>query len=95
MKVGAKRDPLLVQLGFFRAKFHSKFLYSVEKKIVGISQYAYFRISHFLIESNFNSCKEISLEISLNFFVKTQHFSKETGRPEKFLQFKMQFAQLC
>jgi hypothetical protein len=28
-------------------------------------------------------------------FVKTQHFSKETGRPEKILQFKMQFAQLC
>jgi hypothetical protein len=26
----------------FRAKFHSKSLYSVEKKIVGISQYAYF-----------------------------------------------------
>jgi hypothetical protein len=43
MKFGAKRDPLLAQLGFFRAKFHSKFLYSVEKKIVGISQYAYFR----------------------------------------------------
>jgi hypothetical protein len=35
------------------------------------------RISRFLIESNFKSCKEISL----NFFVKTQHFSKETGRP--------------
>jgi hypothetical protein len=30
---------------FFRAKFHSKFLYSVEKKIVGISQYAYFKAS--------------------------------------------------
>jgi hypothetical protein len=29
-------------LGFFRGKFHSKFLYSVEKTIVGISQYAYF-----------------------------------------------------
>jgi hypothetical protein len=29
---------------FFRAKFHSKSLYSVEKKIVGISQYAYFNI---------------------------------------------------
>jgi hypothetical protein len=29
-------------LVFFRAKFHSKSLYSVEKKIVGISQYAYF-----------------------------------------------------
>jgi hypothetical protein len=42
MKFGAKRDPLLAQLGFFRAKFHSKSLYSVEKKIVGISQYAYF-----------------------------------------------------
>jgi hypothetical protein len=27
----------------FRAKFHSKSLYSVEKKIEGISQYAYFR----------------------------------------------------
>jgi hypothetical protein len=53
------------------------------------------RISHFLIESNFKSCKKISLEISLNFFVKTQHFSKETGRPEKNLQFKMQIAQLC
>jgi hypothetical protein len=33
---------LLAELGFFRAKFHSKSLYSVEKKIVGISQYAYF-----------------------------------------------------
>jgi hypothetical protein len=42
MKFGAKRDLLLAQLGFFRAKFHSKSLYSVEKKIVGISQYAYF-----------------------------------------------------
>jgi hypothetical protein len=29
-------------LGFFRGKFHSKSLYSVEKTIVGISQYAYF-----------------------------------------------------
>jgi hypothetical protein len=29
-------------LGFFRAKFQSKCLYSVEEKIVGISQYAYF-----------------------------------------------------
>jgi hypothetical protein len=28
----------------FRAKFHSKSLYSVEKKIVGISQYAYFSL---------------------------------------------------
>jgi hypothetical protein len=33
-------------------------------------------------------------EISLNFFVKTQHFSKETGRLEKILQFQMQFPQL-
>jgi hypothetical protein len=48
------------------------------------------RISRFLIESNFKSCKEISLKV----FVKTQHFSKETGRPEKILQFKTQFAQL-
>jgi hypothetical protein len=30
-------------------------------------------------------------EISLNFFVKTQHFSKESGRLEKILQFQMQF----
>jgi hypothetical protein len=30
-------------------------------------------------------------EISLNFFVKTQHFSKETGRLERILQFQMQF----
>jgi hypothetical protein len=45
------------------------------------------RIPRFLIESNFKSCKEISL----NFFVKTQHFSKETGRLEKILQFQMQF----
>jgi hypothetical protein len=42
MKFGGKRVPLLAQLGFFRAKFHSKSLYSVEKKIVGIWQYAYF-----------------------------------------------------
>jgi hypothetical protein len=33
-------------------------------------------------------------EISLIFVVKTQHFSKETGRLEKILQFKTQFAQL-
>jgi hypothetical protein len=33
-------------------------------------------------------------KISLKVFVKTQHFSKETGRPEKILQFKTQFAQL-
>jgi hypothetical protein len=33
-------------------------------------------------------------EISLIFFVKTQHFSKETGRLEKILQFQMQFPQL-
>jgi hypothetical protein len=33
-------------------------------------------------------------EISLNFFVKTQHFSKETGRLEKIQQFQMQFPQL-
>jgi hypothetical protein len=33
MKFGAKRDPLLAQLGFFRAKFHSKSLYSVEKRL--------------------------------------------------------------
>jgi hypothetical protein len=52
------------------------------------------RISRFLIESNFKSCKEISLEILLYFFVKMQHFSKETGRLEKNLQFQMQFAQL-
>jgi hypothetical protein len=30
-------------------------------------------------------------EISLIFFVKTQHFSKETGWLEKNLQFQMQF----
>jgi hypothetical protein len=33
-------------------------------------------------------------EISLIFFVKTQHFSKETGRLEKIQQFQMQFSQL-
>jgi hypothetical protein len=33
-------------------------------------------------------------EILLNFFVKTQHFSKETGRLEKILQFQMQFPLL-
>jgi hypothetical protein len=48
------------------------------------------RISRFLIESNFKSCKEISLK----FFVKTQHFSRETGRLEKIQQFQMQFPQL-
>jgi hypothetical protein len=30
--------------------------------------------------------------ISLEIFVKTQHFSKEAGRPGKILQFQMQFA---
>jgi hypothetical protein len=33
-------------------------------------------------------------EMSLKFFVKTQHFSKETGRLEKIQQFQMQFPQL-
>jgi hypothetical protein len=33
-------------------------------------------------------------EISLIFFVKTQHFSKESGQLEKILQFQMQFPQL-
>jgi hypothetical protein len=33
-------------------------------------------------------------EISLIFFVKTQHFSKETSPLEKILQFQMQFPQL-
>jgi hypothetical protein len=33
-------------------------------------------------------------ELSLNFFVKTQHFSKETGQLEKILQFQLQFPQL-
>jgi hypothetical protein len=42
MKFAAKRDPLLHSWIFFRGKFHSKSLYSVEKTIVGISQYAYF-----------------------------------------------------
>jgi hypothetical protein len=42
MNLARNVTPLLAQLGFFRAKFHSKSLYSVEKKIVGISQYAYF-----------------------------------------------------
>jgi hypothetical protein len=31
MKFGAQRTPLLAQLVFFRAKFHSKIPYSVEK----------------------------------------------------------------
>jgi hypothetical protein len=52
MKFGAKRDPLLAQLGIFRAKFHSKSLYSVDKKIVGISQYAYFSNLHFCVPKN-------------------------------------------
>jgi hypothetical protein len=47
-------------------------------------------MSCFLIERDFKSCKEISLI----FFVKTQHFSKETGRVEKIQQFLMQFSQL-
>jgi hypothetical protein len=47
-------------------------------------------MSCFLIERDFKSCKKISLK----FFVKTQHFSKETGRLEKIQQFQMQFSQL-
>jgi hypothetical protein len=47
-----------------------------------------------LIESNFKSCRAISLEISLNFFVKTQHFSKETGRLEKIFNFKCNLLSL-
>jgi hypothetical protein len=39
-----------------------------------------------LIESNFKSCKQISLKISLD-------FRKETGWLEKIIQFQMQFAQ--
>jgi hypothetical protein len=42
MKFGAKKTQLCSQGVTFRAKFHSKSLYGVEKKIVGISQYAYF-----------------------------------------------------
>jgi hypothetical protein len=42
MKFGAKKNPTVLAGVTFRAKFHSKFLYSVENKIVGISQYAYF-----------------------------------------------------
>jgi hypothetical protein len=46
MKFGAKKNSTVLAGGVtFRAKFHSKSLYSVEKKIVGISQYAYFRSS--------------------------------------------------
>jgi hypothetical protein len=52
------------------------------------------RISRFLIESNFKSCKEISLKFRWFFFVKMQHFSTETGRLEKIQQFQMQFPQL-
>jgi hypothetical protein len=33
-------------------------------------------------------------EISLIFFVKTQHFSKETAQLEKIQPFQMQFPQL-
>jgi hypothetical protein len=33
-------------------------------------------------------------EIYLKFYVKTQYFSKETGRFEKIQQFQMQFPQL-
>jgi hypothetical protein len=44
MKFGAKKNPAVLAGVTFRAKFHSKSLYSVEKKNVGISQYAYFRI---------------------------------------------------
>jgi hypothetical protein len=42
MKFGAKKTPTVLAGVTFRAKFHSKSLYSVEKKIVVISQYAYF-----------------------------------------------------
>jgi hypothetical protein len=42
MKFGAKKNPTVLAGVTFRAKFHSKSLYSVEKKIVVISQYAYF-----------------------------------------------------
>jgi hypothetical protein len=39
----AKKNPTVLAGCFFRAKFHSNSLYVVEKKIVGISQYPYFR----------------------------------------------------
>jgi hypothetical protein len=42
MKFGAKKNPTVLAGVTLRAKFHSKIPYSVEKYIVGISQYAYF-----------------------------------------------------
>jgi hypothetical protein len=42
-EIWREKKTLLAQLGFFRGKFHSNSLYVVEKKIVGILQYAYFR----------------------------------------------------
>jgi hypothetical protein len=39
---GAKKNPTVLAGFFFRAKFHSNSLYGVKKKVVGISQYAYF-----------------------------------------------------
>jgi hypothetical protein len=41
MKFGAKRDPPASTVGCFFAPNFIQNLYSVEKKIVGISQYAY------------------------------------------------------
>jgi hypothetical protein len=56
MKFGAKKNPNVLA-GTFRAKFHSKSLYSVEKKIVGISQYAYFsKASKFAREARIKIC---------------------------------------
>jgi hypothetical protein len=48
---------------FFRAKFHSKSVYSVEKKIVGISQYAYFSVADTCADHSaptFNGCADLN-----------------------------------
>jgi hypothetical protein len=42
------------------AKFHSKSLYSVEKKIVGISQYAYFSCIDYTADSMYSPENDFS-----------------------------------
>jgi hypothetical protein len=44
MKFGVKRDPPASTVGFFFAPNFIQNLYTVLKKIVGISQYAYFSL---------------------------------------------------
>jgi hypothetical protein len=66
MKFGAKKNPTVLAGVTLRAKFHSKIPYSVEKYIVGISQYAYFRLNLFMDQLvGFNKVSHLWLQIEV------------------------------